>query len=128
MNVPVAIGVVVTLVAVLVGWTIQRAVARRGRAANTTADLVQQLIHQGVAAEVAQAQVAQAEMARKALARADGLKLTAVGGALFLLGVAITGATYALARPGDYYVVTTGLFVFGLITVARGLSQALTAR
>ena len=69
----------------------------------------------------------QAEAARTAAARGAGLKLVAVGGALFLLGVAITGATYALARPGDYYYVTSGLFVFGLITLGRGLSQALSA-
>src|SRR5690349_17606633 len=100
MNVVIAIGVVVTLVAVLIGWTIQRAMARRGQAANAKADLVQQLIHQGVAADVAQAQVAQAEAARKAMARAAGLKLAAVGVGLFLAGGAITGITYALARSG----------------------------
>jgi hypothetical protein len=124
----IAIGIVVTLVVVLVGWTIQRAVARRARTANANADIVQQLIQRGVAADVAQAQVAQAEAVRKAGARAAGIKLAVVGGVLFLAGVAITGATFALARPGDYYYVTSGLFVAGLITLARGLSQALTGR
>jgi hypothetical protein len=128
MNVAIAIGIFVTLVVVLVGWTIQRAVARRARAANTTADLVQQLLDQGVAADIAQDQVMRAEAARKAAARAAGFKLAAVGGALFLAGAVITGATFALARPGDYYVVTGGLFVFGLITLGRGLSQALAGR
>jgi hypothetical protein len=129
MNVVIAIGVVVTLVVVLIGWTIQRAVARRGQAANDSADLVQQLINQGVAADVAQAQVVQAEAARKAMARGAGLKLAAVGIGLFLAGLAITGVTYAVARSGgSYYYVTTGLFVGGLITFGRGLSQALTAR
>jgi hypothetical protein len=128
MNVAIAIGIVVTLLIVLVGWTIQRAVARRAQAATTTANLVQDLIHQGVAPDAAQAQVAQAEAARKAAARAAGLKQAAVGGALFLAGAAITGVTFALAQPGDYYVVTGGLFVAGLIVLGRGLSQALTGR
>jgi hypothetical protein len=128
MNVVIAIGVVVTLVVGLVGWTIQRAMARRAQAANAKADQVQQLVQQGVAADVAQAQVAQAEAARAAALRAAGLKMAALGGVLFIAGVAITGATFALARPGGYYYVTSGLFVFGLIALARGLSQALTGR
>ena len=127
MNVVIAIAIFVTLVVGLVAWTIQRAVARRAQGANTNADLVQQLIDQGVAADIARAQVAQAEAARKAAARAAGLKLAAVGLVLFLAGVLIISGAFALARPGDNYV-TGGLFVSGLIALARGLSQALIGR
>ena len=128
MNAIIAIGIAVGLVLVLVGWTIQRAMARRGRAAAANVDLVQQLIDQGITAEVAQAEVAQAQAARKAATRAAGIKLAAVGGALFLAGIAATIAIAALARPGDHIYVSGSLFVFGLIALARGLSQALTAR
>jgi len=128
MNVAIAIGVFVTLVVGLVGWTIQRAVARRARTASSNADIIQQLIHQGVDADVARAQVAQTEAARKAAARAAGTKLAAVGLVLFLAGVTITSSTFALAQPGGYYYVTGGLFVFGLIALARGLSRVLIGR
>jgi hypothetical protein len=127
MNVAIAIGIVVTLVVGLVGWTIQRAVARRARAAKANVDLVQQLIHQGVAADVAQAQVAQAEAVRKAATRAAGMRLAAIGFVLFSAGVAIIIITFALARPGDHYV-TGGLLASGLIALARGLAQVLAGR
>jgi hypothetical protein len=129
MNVTIAIGIFVTLVVVLVGWTIQRALSRRARDSSDIADAIQQLVRQGVSAEVAQTQLVQAASAQKAAARKGGLKLAALGVGLFAAGVAMTNLSYTLAwLTGDRYMITTGLFVAGVVALGVGLSRVLTGR
>jgi heme exporter protein C len=42
------------------------------------------------------------------------------GIALLVAGLAVTIASYASARPGDRYVVATGLVIVGVVQIARG--------
>jgi hypothetical protein len=129
MNVTIAIGIFVTLVVVLIGWTIQRAFAKRARASNANADAVQQLVRQGVSAEVAQTQAVQSASAQKAAARKGGLKLAAIGIGLFAAGIVITNLSYTFAwLTGDRYIVTTGLYLAGVFALGVGLSRVLTGR
>jgi hypothetical protein len=50
-----------------------------------------------------------------------GIRDLAIGGGLFLLGVAVTIGSFAAAGPGGTYVITTGLIVGGLVEMIRGI-------
>ena len=53
-----------------------------------------------------------------------GIQNIVMGGLFLVVGLIITGATYAAASPGGTYVVTTGAIAVGAIQLVIGLGQA----
>lgn len=79
--------------------------------------LVQRGCPSAIAADVAQV----VEVHRKGAVRSAALRASAWACGWILLGLVITGCTYSAAGPGDRYIVTWGLFVFGGINLLRAL-------
>ena len=82
-------------------------------------DLVERGLPPGVAAQM----VASATR-RPPPANDDAGELIAMGVGLLVLGAVITGITYSAASGGGTYVVTTGLFVVGVIKILQGIGRA----
>jgi len=75
--------------------------------------------------EIAENIVAQANDYKKSEFRKRGMKTVAMGVGFLLLGGVITAITYSAASGGGTYVVTTGLFLVGALTIAKGLWRTL---
>lgn len=96
-----------------------------GKSVNT---LTAELVQHGVPNETASTIVSQVSEARIEALRRRGIKTVAIGVGFFVLGIIITGVTYATAAPGQTFVVTTGLFLIGVFNMARGLFRVITAK
>lgn len=87
--------------------------------------VVAELVGRGVPQDAAEHIVGEASSYKKREFRKAGLETLAAGVGLIVLGGIITAATYSAAAPGGTYIVTTGLFLVGGLTVLRGLWRAM---
>jgi hypothetical protein len=92
--------------------------ARGSSPAHVQQDLVERGLPPGVAAQL----VASATR-RPAPADDDAGELITMGVGLLVLGAVITGITYSAASGGGTYVITTGLFVVGVIKILQGIAH-----
>ncbi|MFQ2917788.1 hypothetical protein ACK3YF_00915 [Aeromonas allosaccharophila] len=83
--------------------------------------VVAEFVDKGVPLGIAENIVAQANKYKKEEFRKGGLKTLGIGVALLAFGGVITAVTYSAAGPGGTYVITSGLFLVGAITILRGL-------
>ncbi|MCG6451296.1 hypothetical protein [Vibrio parahaemolyticus] len=83
--------------------------------------IVNQYVGMGIPKEAAMSIVSQAKELKKREFRKAGLKTIAFGIGWFLLGAVITGITYSAASSGGHYIITSGLFLVGGITVLKGV-------
>jgi hypothetical protein len=96
---------------------------------NSREDVIQDLVNRGMPADTATAVVDQArppkgvprQRSGGGVGLSGGLVMMLVGVAMLVGGLLVTGYTYLTAETGDTYVVTTGLFVVGGLTIFRGL-------
>jgi hypothetical protein len=83
----------------------------------------QELVARGLPGAVAAQMVARAT--ERSPRNDDAVEFVCTGVALLVLGGIITGVTYSAASGGGTYVVTTGLFVMGLISILQGIGRAI---
>jgi predicted phage tail protein len=57
--------------------------------------------------------------------RKEGLVTVAIGVAFLAVGGIITAATFSAASSGGHFVVTTGLFLVGIVKVVQGIWRTL---
>lgn len=89
--------------------------------------VAQGLVDIGVPSDIALELVSKVESQIKSAKRVGGGKTVAIGGGMAALGLIITAATYAAAQPGEYYVVTYGLVIVGVLNMVRGAWRMVTA-
>ncbi|MFM7730013.1 MAG: GYF domain-containing protein [Flavobacteriales bacterium] len=68
-----------------------------------------------------------AQRRRRSGSSSDGVAHILVGLGFLALGGLITWGSYAAASNGGHYVVTTGLFVYGAISLLRGLFKSISS-
>ncbi|MGD1336130.1 hypothetical protein ACP6H1_27430 [Vibrio harveyi] len=83
-------------------------------------DVINGMIDLGVPVQMAENVTEAALTFKKKTFRRAGLQTIGFGVGLFALGGIISGITYAVA-PGGHYIVTTGLFFVGILTVLKGV-------
>lgn len=98
--------------------------AAKGKKRSQVAD---ELTRQGVPYDVAAQIVQRVFEYRSELKRKEGGKAIGCGLLMLIVGGIITGVTYAAASGGGMYIVTTGLFIVGGITLIVGLYKWLTS-
>jgi curved DNA-binding protein CbpA len=98
--------------------------AAKGKKRSQVAD---ELTKQGVPYDVSAQIVQRVFEYRSELKRKEGGKAIGCGLLMLVVGGVITGVTYAAAEGGGIYVVTTGLFIVGGITLIVGLYKWLTS-
>jgi len=98
--------------------------AAKGKKRSQVAD---ELTRQGVPYDVAAQIVQRVFEYRSELKRKEGGKAIGCGLLMLIVGGIITGVTYAAASGGGIYIVTTGLFIGGGITLIVGLYKWLTS-
>jgi hypothetical protein len=92
------------------------------------ADIVPELVTRGCPKSIAQTIAREAEQSRKEAVRRAASRAFVQALLWFAAGAVVTGATYAAAKPGGAYCVTTGLFPFGGINMLRALYYLVTGR
>lgn len=90
-------------------------------------NVAQGLADIGVPSDIALELVTKVAKQIKSAKRLGGGKTVALGGGMAALGLIITAATYAAAQPGEYYVVTYGLVIVGVLNMVRGAWRMATA-
>lgn len=98
--------------------------AAKGKKRSQVAD---ELTQQGVPYDVAAQIVKRVFEYRSELKRKEGGKAIGCGLLMLIVGGVVTGVTYASASGGGTYIVTTGLFIVGGITLIVGLYKWLTS-
>jgi hypothetical protein len=84
-------------------------------------EVTDELIQQGVPNDVADEIIKRVFAYKSKLKRKEGGKAIGCGLLMIVVGGIITGITYAAAEGGGTYIVTTGLFIVGGITLIVGL-------
>jgi hypothetical protein len=90
-----------------------------------TNSIIADFVEMGVPEDVSTRIVKEVNKYRKREFRKAGLITTGIGAGLLALGYIITAGTYAAAGRGHTYIVTTGLFVAGALTLIKGLWRTL---
>lgn len=83
--------------------------------------VIEDMIGLGVPVKMAEDLTEAASGFKKKASRKAGLQTIGFGVGLFALGGIISGITYAAVAPGGHYIVTTGLFFVGILTVLKGV-------
>ena len=110
---------------VLIG--LMRFAAERAAEGKNRSQVADELARQGVPYDVAAEIVKRVFEYRSELKRKEGGKAIGCGLLMLIVGGIITGLTYAAALGGGTYIVTTGLFIVGGITLIVGLYKWLTS-
>jgi len=110
------------LMATLVAFAAKRA----GDGKNRT-QVADELAQKGVPYQIAAEVVNQVFDYRSTLKRREGGKQIGCGFLMLIVGGIITGLTFLIAAPGGTFIVTTGLFIVGAITLIVGLVRWLSS-
>jgi len=106
---------------------LMRFAAERAAEGKNRSQVADELARQGVPYDVAAQIVSQIFDYRSELKRKEGGKQIGCGLLMLVVGGIITGLGYAAASGGGTYLITTGLFIVGGITLIMGLYKWLTS-
>ena len=89
--------------------------------------VVEGLVARGVHPSNAEYIVSEADKMKRAAFRKGGVKILIAGIGYLVLGAIITGLALSLSSSfGGFFIVTTGVFLCGIVNVFRGLGRMIT--